>query len=214
MKDLINIDQLIKYLDIDFLIKLISLHYAFTESEINEYFDILEIGDAHYSVFISDEDAVYSPKFGLCFNNNINWTRELKAKWSPGLLNPYIGIIEGTGTSPVEIGDSKILNNIMPLSVIQEIRTRNECILNHWQSVLSSEEDWENPENFIGPNLINEEKYLLEFPSLSMDELAQLYIENKSIILFNESIWQKNFYPILDSKNVSELISLKRSINL
>ena len=51
-------------LDSDLLIKILSLYYPFREVDVRDYWCVLEKGTAHYSVYMSDTEAIYSPEFG------------------------------------------------------------------------------------------------------------------------------------------------------
>jgi len=207
-------------LDIEFTLKLLSLHYQFTNAEIIEYWDRLIKGDAHYSLFFSDTDQIITPKFGLCFNKHIAWTPVLRHNWMNEFqhlqydmegwsqsFNTPIGTIDGLNYNGLEIDDSSLfLEKLIPLNVIFELNERNDCIVSHWSSVLAAEEDWENNENFIGPQTIDIDTYKTEIPPLNFVDFKNLYTNKKNMILLNESVWDNTLSSLFSSEDVRYLI--------
>lgn len=189
-------------LDMDLTIKLISLYYPLSKEEIEDYWDVLKKGDAHYSVFLSDTDSVYSPQLGLCFNKNIEWNDELKSKWKVGFDNPFVGYIEGTGSAPVEFNENNELAKILPLDILKEIDNLNGCLSEHWLSVIAPYQDWENEENFEEPFQYNLDKYQNDIPRLEFKQFKNLYETDRLIIFWNESIWKNTLIDILTKEVV------------
>jgi hypothetical protein len=58
--------------EIDFSVQYISLYYPLKYYFIINNWEIIEKGNAFYSVFCNDTEMVYNPKLGLSFNKN-NW---------------------------------------------------------------------------------------------------------------------------------------------
>lgn len=88
--------------NIDFAQIYLSIHYPFSYQFLINNWHYLKLGDAHYSVFMSDIDTLYRPKLGLVFNKNIRWNSKLRAKFDYGLWNPFLGVYEGTDHGQTE----------------------------------------------------------------------------------------------------------------
>jgi ATP-dependent DNA helicase PIF1 len=197
-------------LDTDFTIKLISLYYPLSAKDIDEYWDILQQGEAHYSVFLSDTDTVYIPKLGLCFNKNLDWTDVLKSKWQVGFDNPFIGYTEGTGSLPVEFDEKNELRKVLPLDIIKEIDILNGCIIQHWSAVIAPNQDWENEENFEEPFQYDLDKFKNDIPRLGFEEFKNLYESDKLLITWNESIWKNTLKEILTAEIVNGILNREK----
>lgn len=70
--------------DIEFGRLFLSTYYPFSADELEEYWDYIALGDTFYSTYIHpnpNNPLLCSPKFGLSFNSQIEWTNELIAKY-------------------------------------------------------------------------------------------------------------------------------------
>jgi ATP-dependent DNA helicase PIF1 len=180
-------------LDTDFTIKLISLYYTFSANEIDEYWEVIEKGDAHYSLFISDTDSIYRPKDGLCFNKNISWSEGLYSKWQIGFFNPLVGDTEGSGS--------------LPLDIIEELQTFNECYMQYWYTKITQEQCWENEMDFEEPFQYDIDKFQKNIPQLGFDDFKILYETDKLLITWNESIWKNTLKEILTTEIIKEILN-------
>jgi ATP-dependent DNA helicase PIF1 len=194
-------------LDAYFTIKLISLYYSLSSKEIEEYWDVLQHGDAHYSVFFSDTDTVHIPKLGLCFNKNLDWTYELKSKWQVGFNNPFIGYTEGKGGLSVEFDKKDELREMLPLDHIKEIDILNGCLIEHWSAVIAPYQDWENEKDFEVPFQYDLNKFKNDIPQLGFEEFKNLYEKDKLLIIWNESIWKNTLKEILTSEIINQILN-------
>lgn len=194
--------------DLDFFIQYLSVHFPFTEAEVLEYWDVLIHGDAFYSVFLQDTQWCYSPKLGVCFNQNIRWTDNLRAKWQVGFDDPYNGYFIGVGKTPIQYDDIEDLRKLLPLSISKQRLAMEVAMMDyanchghlemHLESACSEEESKK------------ENKYTQEFPRLCFDDFQKLYEENKSNILYNRSIWFNTLYYEINANDVMRLFRLKR----
>lgn len=191
----------------EFTLLLLSLHYSFSSYEIIFFWDILVKGDAHYSYYMSDNFSYFNPKFGLCFNRNINWTKELKDKWTLGICDPFIGVIAGTNLSYIDLGEEYDLENLIPLSVKKELDAINDCLISGWYDTLGPVDIDQNPDEFEGPNVINPDIYNQHLDQLDFSEFELIYEEKKSKILYNESIWENTLKEILTKEWVTQFLT-------
>lgn len=190
----------------EFTLSLLSLHYSFSAYEINLYWDILIKGDAHYSYYMSDNWTLFKPKYGLCFNRNINWTKELIDKWTLGIWDPFIGVIVGTNIGNINIGEESKIQNLIPLNIKEEFEILNNCIILNWQDTLEPGDINENPDEFEGPNVINTDIYNQHLVQLDFSEFELIYKEKKSKILYNESIWENTLKEILTKEWITQFL--------
>lgn len=103
--------------DPEFFLEYVSVHFPFSHADLDIYWNVLPHGDAFYDVYIADTEVIHSPRLGLCYNQNIRWTEEMKRNWRPGFDNPYLGAMVGTGRDPIDYDDDKALYSIMPLNL-------------------------------------------------------------------------------------------------
>lgn len=191
----------------DFTLLLLSLHYSFSADEINLYWDILIKGDAYYSYYLSDSFTYFNPKLGLCFNRNVNWTHELKGKWTIGIYDPFNACIIGTDSGGIGIGEDYNLENLIPLSVKKEFDAINNCLINGWLDTMGADDKNQNSDEFEGPNCINTDIYNQKLDPLDFNELELIYKEKKSKILFNESIWENTLKEVLKKEWVTQFLN-------
>jgi hypothetical protein len=190
--------------NLDFAKTYISIHYPLTYQFIIDNWNFLEPGIAHYCVYISDIDGVYPSTFGLCYNKNIRWNSKLKSRYDYGFSNPYMGYIDGTGIGPVEYEEALYLDDIIPLNVSEEIKSRNIAYISYWYSAIMpylSKEDRYNSE----PDLINADKIFEELSYLNFTEFKKKYEDDELLVLLNESIWDNTLSYIIDD-NFCEII--------
>lgn len=174
-------------LDSDLTIKIISLYFPFTNKQLSDYWDVLQKGDAHNSVFISDTDTIYTPSFGLCFNKNIEWTDELKSNWRIGFLNPFDGLLIG--------------GECFPLDIIDELKIFNECYVENWYRYQQGEEEYEEPFQY---DLV---KFQKDIPQLGFEDFKNLYETEKLLITLNESIWKNTLKEILTIEIINGILN-------
>lgn len=186
-----------------FLSKLLSIHYPFTAAQIDKYWNVLVLGSAHYSVFLRDTDQTFSPELGLCFNNNIRWTDELRSRWVIGFDIPFFGV-EGAGI-PCEYDEMESRSHIIPLSLIRELDARNAIELSEWRSLGGPDYDED------GPNLIDISLFTKHYARLDDQELEDLLIENSGIVLLNPTIWANTIMPELSTEIVNALLDKQLS---
>jgi hypothetical protein len=194
-------------LDLPFAVSLLSLYYPFDLSLVEKYWADLEKGDAHYSVYIDGTDSIHSPSIGLCFNQNLQWTDQLRSRWDAGLINPLTGNIEGAEPLPVEIEKKEALKQLLPLKLRKELKFRNKAITEHWCAVIAPHQDWENDEHFEEPARLNIETLTKEYEPLTFETFKQLYETDKTIILFNDSIWKNTLKDLMTPDRVNELLT-------
>ncbi len=205
-----SIDDLLD-LDLPFAVSLLSIYYPFDLSQLNDHWDTLEKGDAHYSVFIDGTHSIHSPSIGLCFNQNLQWTDQLRSRWEPGLINAKTGNIEGIEPVPVETGKREALQQLLPLKLRKELKFRNKAITEHWCAVIAPQQDWESDENFEEPARLDFETLTKEYDPLTFEAFKQLYEADKTIILFNDSIWRNTLKYLMTSDRVNELLSRSKT---
>lgn len=191
--------------NLDLINQYLSIWYPFSYLDILHNWEFLEKGDAHYSVVLWDTDTIYVPKLGLSFNQNVRWNSKLRSKWDYGFDNMFVGYVEGTGGENVEFDEKDFLDIIIPLDITKELEIRNSCILTHWSSVLAPYEDYDNPENFVGPNLIDMQQISRKIDFLELPELKEFI--TKEIITFftNESIWENTMSKMIDVDFLTEI---------
>ena len=163
-----SIDDLLE-LDIPFTVLLLSLYYPFNLMQIDDYWNKLEKGDAHYSVFMDGTNSIRTPAIGLCFNQNLQWTEQLLGRWDVGLIHPVTGQIEGVGPAAVKKENRDTLKQLLPLKLRRELKFRNKAINEHWCAVIAPNQDWENDDNFEDPNLLPIEKLTKEYGRLDFE---------------------------------------------
>ncbi|MGV8137809.1 MAG: ATP-dependent RecD-like DNA helicase [Mangrovibacterium sp.] len=207
------IDDLLK-LDIPFAIRLLSLYYPFSAAELDRYWNRLEKGDAHYSVFINETGTVYTPATGLCFNQSLEWTDGLRSRWNAGLVNPLTGNMEGIGSAPAGKGNSDLSKQLLPLNLKRELKFRNKAINEHWCAVIAPKQDWESDAAFEEPKLLPMEKFGKEFERLGFEPFKQLYETDKTLLLYNDSIWRNTLKELMTKERVHELLTFSMSVVL
>ena len=207
------IDDLLN-LDIPFAIRLLSLYYPFSAAQIDQYWDELEKGDAHYSVFINETGTMHTPATGLCFNRNLDWTDQLRSRWNAGLVNPLTGSMKGIGSAPAGTASSDLSKPMLPLNLKKELKFRNKAINEHWCAVIAPKQDWESDAAFEEPKLLPMEKFGKEFERLDFEAFRQLYETDKTLLLFNDSIWRNTLKELMPKERVHELLTISISANL
>lgn len=173
--------------------KYLSTNYNFEYNFINEYWEYLDLGDAHYTAFISDTDGIYSPKFGLSFNKNIRWNSKLRAKYDYGLLNPFDGEYIGTKNYHTPISEIDFMDIMIPLSLHEEIERREDARSQFYYCYPEMEDFNQECEHMQFMNNIFEEYQFLDF-----NEFEKIFNESNLKVLVNESIWKNTLKYILD----------------
>jgi hypothetical protein len=187
--------------DRDFFIQYLSVYFPFSEEEILEFWDVLHHGTAHYSVFLVNTSSVYSSTLGLCFNQNIRWTHELRSKWKIGFDNPFEGYFIGLGYSPIPYDDIEGQREIIPLDINTENLEREKAVMDYYHSHGKLEE-------YLNHSL-SESENQKEFPRLSFEEFLLLYEANKYRLLFNRSIWNNTLYYEIKQTEIIQFIKSK-----
>ena len=187
--------------DLPFSRSYLSLHYPFSEQQVNEYQPYLCRGEAHYSLFIPDTDTIHIPQYGLCWNKNIHWTDALKKQWPLGFWNPFMGCFEGMGSTPIQHGEmtkNEALHALIPLDIHKELRTREACNY-EWRNA-TGEQD------FVG--FLDEEVLQnSEYDRLDGAAFTALYQRKKAVILYSDSIWQHTLSGIITDEFVRLLMN-------
>lgn len=193
---------------LDFLATLVSVHYPFTESEIELYWDVLIPGTAHYPAYIPTIEWTYQSELGLCFNQNIRWTDKLKDRWQIGFDDPYEGYLVGLGSTPVQYNDTETLKAQLPLS-ISEHRWQMVMLIMDSYSRQGSLEDYLSGQSWAELESRTEkvERY---FPRLSFEEFEGLYKDIGNLMVYNRSIWYNTLYYEIGEQYVFSLLRLKR----
>lgn len=213
------IDDLLN-LDVSFAILLLSMYYPFSAAELGQYRDRLIKGDAFYSVFIPDTGTIQHPAPGLSFNQNLEWTDQLRSQWqtkplhshtghhgfaeSATVLHPDSGIPE-----PVPLRDTTlpVPGQVLPLKLKRELKLRNKAINEHWCAVIAPKQDWESDEDFEEPQFLPMEKFTRAYEPLPFEAFRQLYETDKTLLLFNESIWKNTLGKLMTEERVRELLN-------
>lgn len=183
-------DFLLEHLD--FAIEYISLHYPFTESEVIEYLPFLIKGDAYYPVYMQDCEQIFRPQMGLAFNQNIQWTDELKRMWRIGIWEPFTGQYDGQGELPMDVHE--VIARLDSLGFQQAY------------SLYSGEEGFEN----LVPQTPDWLLTMVDYGTLSPKEVAELIDRSKTEVLINPSIWHNTFKEVITSEVVSALIQARK----
>lgn len=176
--------------DLQFAKSYLSLHYPFTEVQLYRYAPYLHKGDAHYSVYMDDTGAIYSPQYGLCFNRNIHWTEELKRGYTVGFWNPFVGHYDGLPGWTMEYTEiaekaKEGLYGIIPLDIHADLNQRETLC---YQAAYSAGERYWAESDFEG--FYGEEIENKPYSKLTDAEFIELYNRNNAIILYNDSIWE------------------------
>lgn len=200
--------------NIDFAKQYISMHYPFNYHYVITNWSYLETGDAHYCVFLSDTDWIYPSKFGLTYNKNIRWNSKLKARFEYGFDNHFIGYVEGTGKGPVEFDEKDYLDTIIPLDKKQEIESRNDASISYWSSVIAPNLDFEDYENFEGPNTLETESIFNEYKYLTFSEFKTIFEKSRLTALLNESIWENTLRFIIDETFCDKIIDEIKKVEI
>ena len=194
-------------LHLDFAKIYLSTHYPFQYNYLIDNWSFLQSGTAHYSVFISDTDTIYTSQFGLVYNKNIKWNSKLRAKFEYGFDNPFIGYVEGTGKEPVEFDEKDYLDIIIPLNKTKEIELRNDASISHWSSCVAPYQDHEDMDNFQCPTTLNTEEIFKEFNYLNLTSFKAIFNrKSKLTCLLNESIWKNTLQYIIDESFCDKII--------
>jgi hypothetical protein len=153
-----------------------------------------------------DNYTYCNPEFGLCFNRNINWTRELKGKWTLGIYDPFNACIAGTDVGCINLGEEHDLENLIPLSIKKEFDAFNVSLISGWHDTFGPVDINQNPDEFEGPNFIDTDIYNQKLVRLDFSEFELIYKEKKSKILYNESIWENTLKEILTKEWVTQFL--------
>ena len=192
---------------LDFAKLYLSIHYPFNYNFLVNNWSYLKSGTAHYSVFLSDTDTIYTSEFGLVYNKNIRWNSKLRAKFEYGFDNPFIGYVEGTGDAPVEFDEKDYLDNIIPLDKIKEIELRNDASISHWSSCVAPYLVFEDIDNFEGPTTLNAEEIFENFGYLNFKGFKDIVNKkSKLTCLLNDSIWENTLQYIIDDSFCDKII--------
>src|SRR5687768_16488703 len=109
---------------LEFFVTYLSVHFPFTAAEIERYWDVLSPGTAYYPVYLPDTESIYTSSLGLCFNQNIRWTDEIRSLWQMGFSDPVNGYLVSIDTKPVEYDDGEKFRSQLPLNLDQHWRDR------------------------------------------------------------------------------------------
>lgn len=194
------------WIDREFTRTILSVHYAFSSQELEQYWESLVLGNAHYCVYSKETEIIYMSHPGLCYNKYIEWTEQLRGHWEVGFFNPYTGLIEGVGDHQAKVDERDSLRSILPLDLSTEIEHRNRCIREHWCAVIAPYQNWDQDSNFEGPDEYDADYCTKHFDKLSFKELKNLYNTSKQQILFNPSIWANTLKELFTKEVVDDLM--------
>jgi hypothetical protein len=192
---------------LDFAIEYISLHYPFTEDQVLENMPYLNKGDAFYSEYERDICSTVCPEIGLCFNQNIQWTLALKRLWKVGYEIVLPDCCSGNGgyyfpaiDQNVVWGDvsPEILFDIIPLYVYKELWDRHSLNAEYYQG-------WDSG---VSDELLEDVVY----SKLSLQELYDLFQRDRTIVLFNDSIWQYTIKDVLTFELVEQVLAAHKKL--
>ena len=178
--------------NIDFAQIYLSIHYPFSYQFLINNWHYLKLGDAHYSVFMSDIDTLYRPKLGLVFNKNIRWNSKLRAKFDYGLWNPFLGVYEGTDHGQTEHDEIDFEDIMIPLDLKREFETLDHCIFFEMAYL------WQELDDM--PVLYSEQNLFEEIPFLNFEEFKDKFKDSSLKVLVNGSIWENTLKHIIDEK--------------
>ena len=188
---------------VDLAVRLLSVYYPFTQAELDEYWGILYQGDAHYSVYLSDTEAIYQPSLGLSFNRSLPWTDALKSRWTCGFFDPFNGYVVGVPGGHCEFDERDERRGMLPLSLLEEIESLNDCATESWMA-------WRDPDDYEGPTLLELSDFTNIYLQLQPDEFEDLVTLRSRIVIMNRSIWHNTVVPALDRKVVYSLLQKRR----
>jgi hypothetical protein len=169
----------------------LSMYFPFQYTFLIKNLDKIELGDAHYTVYINDVETIYRSQFGLSYNKNIRWNSRLRAKYSYGLFNPYMGAYVGTDTGVVSVDEIDFKDVMIPLSVEKEvdswIREYRFWFFDHLD--VFEIEDYNDG--------IDEYEISKNFEHIGYDDFIELF-KNPLYVLLNSSIWKNTLKYIID----------------
>lgn len=201
--------------DLEFAQLYLSVYYPFNENEINVYWDYLRKGSAYYALYVQDIDIIANSDYGLCYNQNIEWTLDLKRKWPIGYWNISIGYFDGgyydaERKQTIVFGDENpdTLFDIIPLSIEHNI-SQSECSLRmnppSWLNEMMRKTDYEGDfdEYFTKEELLFPKSY----ERLSVKDLVELLNSDKESVLCNKSIWENTLRDIVTKEFMEQVIN-------
>ena len=185
----------------------LSMHYNFKYSFIKEYWQYLDLGNAHYTDYINDSSEIFYSKFGLSYNKNIRWNSKLRAKYDYGLFNPFIGEYIGIEGIISTIEDIDYMDIMIPLKPDEEINRREHAIFDYYNDVFPEKmEDPDfNPFPFCNIDIFQKYDYL------DFKEFEKIFNESKLKVLVNDTIWDKTLKYILDQDFVYAFFNMIKS---
>lgn len=190
--------------NLDFAIRYISLHYPFTTEQVKKYMPHLIMGEAYYPIYIQDTEQICKPSIGLSFNQNLEWTDELRAMWKVGIWQPFIGYYDGLDIGHVELSDyqNPDLNKMIPLDIHQLIHTLDSLAWEQAFSLYGADEDF--PDNYspTPDEVLNP----IEYPKLTPAVLESMFKRNRTEVLINASIWLNTFKDVMTIELIEALI--------
>lgn len=175
----------------DFALQYLSLHYPFTDQQVEKYFNLLSDGSAYYTHFIDREARIVQSKLDIKFNPTIQWTPGLLQKIQMGITDPASGQLKGLhdDTRP-------------PLLLNEELKAWNQSL---WALAYSQDYVSESTRdiNFgLPPQILDPKGY----GKLSVEEIVGMYPKKKLELLTNKSIWLKTIKPLLRQEFVVQLL--------
>lgn len=148
---------------------------------------------------------------GLCFNQNIRWTKALRDKWKVGFDDPYNGYLTGVGNSPIEYDNAESLKALLPLNIGEEVYAADRAYMNQAHRWGHLEEFTDS--QFSEKAIKMEQEYLIE-ERHTFFEFENLFLQNSSLFLCSRSIWYNTLYYEISETEVFTLLRLKRYANL
>lgn len=173
-----------------FFLTLFAIHFPFSEDELVELKSFLPLGSGGYSMEIDSGSNVIWARYGLAYNQNIQWTVELKELY----FKKSELIYAGAGTDEWFIVDF----NQFPLNPDIEIDfARNQWMENDIKAFELDEEG-----NGLSPMVDLGNKFLaMDYSEVSLEEIKKLidiYRNNFEMLIpsfiFNNSFFERVKY--------------------
>jgi hypothetical protein len=186
--------------EIDFGHTYLCVHYPFKYDFIIANWRILEVGSAHYSVYLNDSSSIYRSDYGLSYNKNIRWNCKLRSKYEYGMIDPFNGYVVGTGGDPVEMDERDYFDHILPLDIRRDIEILDNINQISWIENELPFLDVDKPEEFDPPPQYNFKRLDHNYPNLNFMEFFKIWKNSSLLALASRSIWANTLSKIVDIK--------------
>ena len=171
----------------------LSLYYPFTSEQVIAFGKYLVWGDAFYAEYRSEDVTALIPSVGLSFNKNVLWEPGLKKLWTAGKWN------DATEEFELQNDASNELYSIIPLDLQKGFEIEEGCYM---QSAIDTGEYNEYRNGIIDKEHLGGVLY----PRLTDKGFLKLYRRKKTVILYNDTIWQNTLCKVITEPFMQVLI--------